>query len=193
MSALRIPPAVARRIRLVVLDVDGVLTDGGVYMGADAEGGRIELKRFHIVDGLGIKMMERAGITVVMVSGRSSPANHARAEELGIDLHEGPGGFKLDIVERLHAGTGTSWPDTACVCDDLADLSIFRRAGLAVAVANAVPELMAVAHGVTERRGGDAAVREFAESLLKARGQWAELVETYVAERDAPAVSEASA
>lgn len=184
MSALRIAPDVAGRIRLVILDVDGVLTDGTVQLGAGENGARVELKRFHIVDGLGIGMLRRAGIRVDMVSGRPSPANHARGAELGIAVHEGAGGFKLDIVEGIQAEAGVSWAGTACVCDDLADLPIFRRAGLAVAVANAVPELMAVAHAVTSRRGGDAAVREFAEALLRARGQWAGLVAEYVAERE---------
>lgn len=176
--------ASAGRIRLVVLDVDGVMTDGGILMGATAAGEPIELKRFEITDGLGIRMLERAGIAVVMVSGRSSPANHARAGELGIPCHEGPGGFKLEIVERLQADAGVSWSETACLCDDLADLPIFVRAGLAVAVANAVTELKAVAHVVTERRGGEGAVREFAEALLQARGVWSGLVADYVRERE---------
>lgn len=173
----------ADRIRYVVLDVDGVLTDGGLFMGAGPDGG-IELKRFDITDGLGIKMLERAGLTVVMVSGRSSPANHARAQELGIPCHEGPGGFKLEIVEGLLSEAGVEWSETACLCDDLADLPIFTRAGLAVAVANAAAELKASADVVTVRRGGDGAVREFAEALLTARGQWAELVLEYVRERE---------
>jgi 3-deoxy-D-manno-octulosonate 8-phosphate phosphatase (KDO 8-P phosphatase) len=184
MPELRIAPDVARSIRLIILDVDGVLTDGGLYMGATAEGISLELKRFEITDGLGIRMMDRAGLHVVLVSGRSSAANRVRAVELDVPFHEGPGGFKLEIVEELHGSHGVDWQGTACVCDDLADLPIFRRAGLAVAVANAVPEVKAIAHGVTRRRGGYGAVREFAEALLRARGQWAALVEAYVSQRD---------
>jgi len=184
MPELRIAPDVARSIRLVVLDVDGVLTDGGLYMGATEGGTSVELKRFEITDGLGIKMMDRARLHVVLVSGRSSAANRLRAAELDVPFHEGPGGFKLDIVEELQSIQGVDWRETACVCDDLADLPIFRRAGLAVAVANAVPEVKAIAHGVTRRRGGRGAVREFAEALLRARGQWASLVEAYVSQRD---------
>jgi 3-deoxy-D-manno-octulosonate 8-phosphate phosphatase (KDO 8-P phosphatase) len=189
MHDLHIAPERARRIRLVVLDVDGVLTDGGLYMGATEDGRAVELKRFEITDGLGVKMMDRAGIHVVFVSGRSSPSNRVRAVELDVPFHEGPGGFKLDIVEELQNLHGSDWQETACVCDDLADLPIFRRAGLAVAVANAVPEVKAIAHGVTRRRGGHGAVREFAEALLRARGEWASLVDAYVNERD-PATRE---
>lgn len=180
---MRMTAAAADRIRLVVLDVDGVMTDGGVYMGAGADG-PIELKRFDITDGLGIRMLERAGLTVVMVSGRASAANHARAQDLGIACHEGPGGFKLEIVEELQSAAGVTWAETACVCDDLADLPIFERAGLAVAVANAAVELKAIAHAVTACTGGTGAVREFAEALLKERGVWASLVAAYVRERE---------
>ena len=179
-----LPRATADRIRLVVLDVDGVLTDGGVFMGATADGRAVELKRFEITDQLGIRMLVWAGIRVALVSGRLSPANRLRAEELGIECHEGGGGHKLPILAGLLADTGVGWEETACVCDDLADIPIFRRAGLAVAVANAVPEIRAIAHWVTERAGGYGAVREFAEALLHARGEWAARVAQYVRERD---------
>ncbi len=177
--------AAAQRIRLVALDVDGVLTDGGLYMGATAQGEAVELKRFEITDGLGIKMLVWGGLEVALVSGRVSPANRRRAEELGIPCYEEDGGFKLAVLERLHAQHGVSWIETACVCDDLADLPVLRRAGLAVAVANAVPEVRASAHWITHRSGGRGAVREFAEALLRARGQWGKLVERYVAQREA--------
>jgi 3-deoxy-D-manno-octulosonate 8-phosphate phosphatase (KDO 8-P phosphatase) len=182
----RIRPGVASAIRLVVLDVDGVLTDGGLYLGAAADGTTVELKRFEITDQLGIKMLAWAGMEVVLVSGRTSPANRIRAEELGIDWHEGPGGRKLEIVQQLLDRHGASWPETACVCDDLADLPILKRAGLAVAVANAVPEVRAVSAWTTRRPGGQGAVREFAEALLRARGQWAALVDEYLRAREAP-------
>jgi 3-deoxy-D-manno-octulosonate 8-phosphate phosphatase (KDO 8-P phosphatase) len=182
----RIPRTVARAIRLVVLDVDGVLTDGGVYMGATADGTSVELKRFEITDQLGIKMLVWAGMEVALVSGRVSPANRLRAEELDIDWHEGPGGRKLDIVERLLERHNATWSETACVCDDLADLPILKRAGLAVAVRNAVPEVRAISAWTTRREGGRGAVREFAEALLRARGQWAQLVSDYLQAREAP-------
>jgi 3-deoxy-D-manno-octulosonate 8-phosphate phosphatase (KDO 8-P phosphatase) len=176
-------PDLASQIRLVVLDVDGVLTDGGVYMGRTAGGESIELKRFEITDQLGIKLLVWAGIEVVFVSGRVSEASRVRAEELGVPCHEGPGGHKLDIVERLHRESGTTWAQTACVCDDLADLPILHRAALPVAVANAVPEVRAVARWQTGRKGGDGAVREFAEALLRARGEYVNRIDEYVRER----------
>lgn len=174
---------VARAIRLVILDVDGVLTDNGVYVGSTVDRTNIELKRFDITDGLGIKMLKRAGIPVVLVSGRESPGNRVRAEDLDIPWREGGGGFKLDIVNQLRDEYGVTWNEVACVCDDLADLSILSRCGLPVAVANAVAEVKAVAGWRTQREGGRGAVREFAEALLKARGEWAARVEEYVNER----------
>jgi 3-deoxy-D-manno-octulosonate 8-phosphate phosphatase (KDO 8-P phosphatase) len=190
----RIPASLAERIRLVVLDVDGVLTDGGIYMGATAEGSPVELKRFEITDQLGIRMLVWAGLHVVFVSGRVSPANRLRAAELGVPCHEGPGGWKLDIVEQLHAEYGTSWQETACLCDDLPDLPILKRAAVAGAVANAVPEVHALASWRARRSGGHGAVREFAEALLRARGEWQARVEDYLRQRERrpePAVQEA--
>ncbi|MEO5509900.1 MAG: phenylphosphate carboxylase subunit delta, partial [Longimicrobiales bacterium] len=136
-----IDAAVARSIRLVILDVDGVQTDGGLYIGGSGHGEKIELKRFDIQDGLGIKLLLLAGIKVALVSGRSSPANRHRAEDLGVPWYEGPGGRKLEVVERVNAEHGVNWTGVACVCDDLADLPILTRAALPVAVANAVPEV----------------------------------------------------
>jgi 3-deoxy-D-manno-octulosonate 8-phosphate phosphatase (KDO 8-P phosphatase) len=185
------PVELARRVRLVILDVDGVMTDGGVYIGQTRSGEAIELKRFDTMDQLGVKMLVWSGLPVVLVSGRASHATKLRAEELGVDYHEGPGGHKLAIVERLLAQHGASWDVTACVCDDLADLPVLRRAGLAVAVADAAPEVKAAAHWQTRRGGGRGAVREFAEALLGARGEWARLVDEYCAAREGAAADPA--
>jgi 3-deoxy-D-manno-octulosonate 8-phosphate phosphatase (KDO 8-P phosphatase) len=173
----------AQRIRLVVLDVDGVLTDGGVYLGRTEEGETVELKRFEITDQLGIKLLQWAGLEVVFVSGRVSGASQARAAELGCACHEGAGGYKLEILERLHAEHGVSWEETACICDDLADLPILTRVALPVAVANAVPEVRAAAVWQTTRSGGYGAVRELAEALLRARGDYVQRIAEYVRER----------
>jgi 3-deoxy-D-manno-octulosonate 8-phosphate phosphatase (KDO 8-P phosphatase) len=174
----------ARAVRLVVLDVDGVMTDGGLYVGTAGQDNAAELKRFDIKDQLGVKMMVWSGLEVAMVSGRPSESSRLRAEELGIAFHEAPGGFKLEVLDRLHVERGVSWTETACLCDDLADLPILRRAGLAVAVADAVPEVRAAAHWTTSRPGGHGAVREFGETLLRARGEWNAMVERYVKERE---------
>jgi 3-deoxy-D-manno-octulosonate 8-phosphate phosphatase (KDO 8-P phosphatase) len=174
----------ARRIRLVILDVDGVLTDGGIWLGEAGAGRPVELKRFEITDQLGIKMLEWAGIRVALVSGRVSAANRLRAEELRIEWAEGPGGHKLEAAEALLQRHDCRWDEVACVCDDLADMALLTRAALPVAVANAVPEVRAVAHWRTRRSGGAGAVREFAEAVLKARGEWAAFVEDYCRARD---------
>ena len=174
----------AKHIKLVILDVDGVLTDNGVYIGATAGGEAVELKKFSILDGLGIKMLQWGGIEVALVSGRQSVASQLRADELKIECHMSPSGEKIeaatDVIERV----GVSWSEVACVCDDLADIPLMRRAGLPVAVANGIPEVKALAKWVTRNCGGDGAVREFAEELLKARGDWIRLVDEYVSKRD---------
>jgi 3-deoxy-D-manno-octulosonate 8-phosphate phosphatase (KDO 8-P phosphatase) len=174
----------AKRVKLVILDVDGVLTDNGVYVGATAAGEAVELKKFSILDGLGIKMLQWGGVQVVLVSGRQSVASQLRADELKIECHMSPSGEKIDAANDVLARADVSWSEVACVCDDLADIPLMRRAGLPVAVANGIPEIKALARWVTRSRGGDGAVREFAEELLKARGDWVRLVDEYVSKRD---------
>ena len=175
-----IDPEVADSIRLVVLDVDGVLTDGGVYIGARPGEEALEFKRFDIQDGIGVKMLRRAGIDVAIVSGRVSEATALRAVELGVDeCHQDPGAKKLPIVQKMLDDRGLGWDATAMVGDDLADLPILERVALPVAVANAVPEVHAVSCWTTEVPGGRGAVREFARALLTARGEWDRLVREY--------------
>lgn len=176
---MEIPKATATRIRLVVLDVDGVLTDGGIYIGA-GNGDETEFKRFDVQDGLGIRMMRSAGLHVAIVSGRVSAATDIRAAELGIeDVYQDAGARKIPVLEKLLAARGVGWDEVALVGDDLADLSALRRVGLAGTVANGVPEVCRVATWQSTREGGRGAVREFAEALLHARGQWDGLVEEY--------------
>jgi 3-deoxy-D-manno-octulosonate 8-phosphate phosphatase (KDO 8-P phosphatase) len=177
-------PGTARRIRLVILDVDGVLTDGGVYVGAGSGGEGIELKRFDVRDGLGIKMLLWAGLEVAFVSGRVSEATARRAEELGVtECHQDGGAQKLPVARDLMARKGVDWPEVAMVADDLADLPVFRRVGLPVAVANASEEVLSVASWCTTKPGGHGAVREFCRALLMARDQWTGLLETYLGDR----------
>lgn len=178
-----IPEDIARRVRMVIVDVDGVLTDGGLYIGRTEEGARVELKRFEITDQLGIKMMGWAGIRVALVSGRPSAASALRADELDIEYRGAPGGYKRVAVEKLIQEHGVAWEEVAVIADDLADLPSLERAGLPVAVSNAVPEVVDAAVWRTGRAGGDGAVREFAEALLRARGEWNERVEAYRRER----------
>ena len=169
-------------MRVVLFDVDGVLTDAGVYQGALPDGGTVELKRFDIQDGLGIHLLKRAGLYVALVSGRISPANEIRARELEVECLQSADAHKIPLVEGVLARTGASWEEAAMLADDLPDLAVFRRVGLRAAVANAQPEIAALAHWRTPSPGGRGAAREFCRELLRARGEWDDLVAAY--ERD---------
>jgi len=174
--------ALAQRIRLLGLDVDGVLTDNGIFVGP-VDGQTVELKRFDIQDGLGHVLMRTAGVPVIWLSGRHSEATSVRARELRVDeVLQVPGPRKLEAFGELLARRGIAWADAAFVGDDLADLQLMRRVGLPIAVANAVAEVKAVATYVTRAAGGHGAVREAIEALLKARGLWPELLERYFSE-----------
>ena len=178
-----IDTALAKRIRLVGLDVDGVLTDGGIYLG-DAGGTPMELKRYNIEDGLGVKFLHSAGLKVVIVTGRVSESVRLRAAELNVDdLAQDAQARKLPAFRKMLDRFGVDPAEAAFVGDDLPDLAILRVVGLPVAVGNAVPEVRACCKTQLTRRGGEGAVREFTEMLLKARGEWDELVEEYVAMR----------
>jgi 3-deoxy-D-manno-octulosonate 8-phosphate phosphatase (KDO 8-P phosphatase) len=179
-----IPGDVARRIRCVLLDVDGVLTDGGVYVGETDDGRVVELKRFDIIDNVGVHMLKQAGIRVAIVSGRVSSATRVRAEELGIECEQQEGGFKLQAAAELIRKHGLSWEEVAFLGDDIPDVAILCRVGLPVVVANASAEARAVAAYQTRRSGGRGAVRELAEVLLQASGEWNRLMEEYLVERD---------
>jgi 3-deoxy-D-manno-octulosonate 8-phosphate phosphatase (KDO 8-P phosphatase) len=176
-------PDVARQIKLVGLDVDGVLTDGGIYLG-DVNGQRMEFKRFDILDGLGIKMLQLAGITVVVITGRVSEAVALRARELGItDVVQDAHARKLPALRKLLAAKGLTENEVAFVGDDLPDLGVLRVVGLPVVVANCTDDVGQVGALRLTRAGGRGAIREFAELLLRARGEWNDLVERYVKSR----------
>jgi 3-deoxy-D-manno-octulosonate 8-phosphate phosphatase (KDO 8-P phosphatase) len=155
----------ARRIRLLVLDVDGVLTDGRLYLSASGE----EFKVFHVRDGSGIVAVRRAGIEVAIISGRDCGAVVRRAAELGIrHVRQGVAdkGAELDL---LLGELGMAADEAACVGDDTPDAPLLQRAGLAIGVADAHPALLAAAHWVTQAKGGRGAVREVCDLLLSAR------------------------
>lgn len=178
-----IAPEVARRIRLVGLDVDGTLTDGGIYLGSGGEVSH-EYKRYDIQDGLGIHLLQRAGLRVIIATGRVSESVRLRARELAIeDVAQDPNGYKLRAFLRMLDVHGVKPADAAFIGDDFPDIPVLRVVGLPVAVANAVPEVRAVCTMKLARSGGAGAVREFAELLLKARGEWKSVVDEYVEER----------
>jgi 3-deoxy-D-manno-octulosonate 8-phosphate phosphatase (KDO 8-P phosphatase) len=180
-------PDRARRVRWVGLDVDGVLTDGGIYLG-DVDGARHEFKRYDIQDGLGVLMMRMAGLHVAIITGRVSESVRLRARELAVDdLVQDPHARKLPALKRIAAARGITLDDMAFLGDDLPDVGALRAVGLPVAVGNATDEARAAARRGLQltRGGGRGAVREFAEVLLRARGQWDEMVERYVAKASA--------
>lgn len=163
-----VPPPPEAAIKLVALDVDGVLTDGSIHLDADGR----ELKRFHVADGLGIKHLRDQGLEVAIISGRASPAVAARARELGIaHVHQGVPD-KLAVLGQLLEQLGLTPGQVAYMGDDLPDLTVLRQVGFAVAPADARPEALAAARWVTRAPGGQGAVRELAEHLLRAQGKW---------------------
>ena len=157
----------ARAVRLAIFDVDGVLTDGTIYMGPAGEA----FKAFNILDGHGIKMLQAAGVAVAIISGRSSEAVARRAEELAIAHLVQGSKDKVADFERVIEGLGLPAAACAFVGDDLPDLAVMRACGFAVAVANAADAVKAHAHYVTTAAGGHGAVREFCELVLRAQGQ----------------------
>jgi len=166
----------AARIKLFLCDVDGVLTDGSIFIG-----GEREFKRFNIRDGLGLVLARRAGLKVGWVSARPSLATKLRAEELKIDflVQQGDNMSKTAAIENLLAQEKLNWSDVCFVGDDIIDLGPLTRAGLAVAVGDAVPTAKAAAHFTTKAVGGRGAVREAVELILRTQGKWAQFENKY--------------
>lgn len=158
-------------VRLFLCDVDGILTDTSVTMGGEAE-----LKRFNIQDGLGLRLLQREGIKVGWVSNRPSNATTMRAKDLKIDFLHQMDGNKVLACEKIMSEVGVSWRETLYMGDDIVDLGALKRAGLAVTVPHGLPEAQELSHYVTEAPGGDGAVREVVEMILKAQGKWEGLV-----------------
>lgn len=154
-----------RDIRLLVLDVDGVLTDGRLYFGATGEA----LKVFHVRDGHGLKLAQAAGLELAVLSGRRADAVDARMRELGITNVEQGCADKVAAVQALCARLQVPLAATACIVDDTTDLPLMRVVGLAVAVADAHPDVRAAAHWVTHLPGGQGAVRELCDRLVALR------------------------
>jgi 3-deoxy-D-manno-octulosonate 8-phosphate phosphatase (KDO 8-P phosphatase) len=163
-------------ISLLVLDVDGVLTDGTVVVNADGS----ESKFFNVLDGHGIRLFRRAGLKVAFLSGRKSGPTSKRAAQLEVDFCLEGCLDKLPALEKLAKELGISADKIAYVGDDLMDLPPMRYAGFSAAVANAVDEVKEAADYVTKQRGGSGAVREVIEYILKKSGKWDELMERYL-------------
>ena len=181
-----IDPELARSIRLVVFDVDGVMTDGGIYLGA-VDGKPMEFKRYDIQDGLGIFLLMKAGVRAAIITGRVSESVKLRAAELKIeDCAQDPDAQKLPSLLRILDKHGIAPSETAFLGDDFPDLAAMRLVGLPVAVSNAVPEIKAACALTLTKAGGAGAIREFVELLLRARGEWESVTGRYVQERSLP-------
>jgi len=163
-----------KAVKLFLTDVDGVITDGTVYMG-----GGMETKRFHIRDGLSLKFLQRHGIKVGWVSRRPSGATQQRADDLKIDFLVQHQGGKIEGVESILRQTGLNWADICYVGDDIVDIAVMKRVGLGVAVGDGVAEAKAAAGYVTRAQGGNGAIREIAEMILKAQNKWKLVVSEY--------------
>lgn len=161
-------PDLLKGIRLLLLDVDGVLTDGSIIYNDDGS----ETKSFHVRDGLGIRMLLDAGIQVAIVTGRASQALRHRCRNLGIDEVFDGVSDKGALLDRIGERTGIPPEETAFVGDDLPDLSLMRRVGVSIAVADAHPAVCEAADMATSRPGGKGAVREVCEAILQSRGDW---------------------
>lgn len=164
-----------KEIRLLVMDVDGVLTDGSIQVHADGS----ESKRFSVLDGHGVRMWHRAGLDTAIISGRAAAATVRRAEQMEVryvlqDCHRKLPAFK-ELIEQLGLSSG----QVAYIGDDLLDLPVMCEAGFAAAVANAVEAVKQQADYVTSSKGGEGAVREVIEYILKAAGRWEGLMERY--------------
>ncbi|MDI1244222.1 MAG: HAD hydrolase family protein [Rhodoferax sp.] len=173
---LNFPPELllkAQGIRVVFLDVDGVLTDGGLYFSEHGE----TIKRFNTLDGHGLKLLQRAGITPAVITGRDSKALRLRLAALGIEHAHFGTEDKRPAAELTLKTLGLDWTQAAAMGDDWPDLAMLTRCAFACAPANAQAELLARAHYVTQRPGGDGAVRELCDLLLVASGRYVDLLQ----------------
>ena len=178
--ALHFPPELllkAQDVRVVFFDVDGVLTDGGLYFSEAGE----TLKRFNTLDGHGLKLLQKAGITPAIITGRDSLPLRVRLQALGIAHAVFGTEDKRPAAEKILAELGLDWSQAAAMGDDWPDLPVMRRSALACAPANAQAEVLAAAHYVTQRCGGHGAAREFCDLLLVASGRYAALLQAYLA------------
>ena len=165
----------AQGVRVAFFDVDGVLTDGGLYLSEAGE----TLKRFNILDGLGLKLLQRGGITPIVITGRDSKPLRRRLDALGVTHVHYRTEDKRPAAEQTLASLGIAWTHTAAIGDDWPDLPVLRRCALPVAPPNAHAEVRGIARYVTQAAAGHGAAREFCDLLLVASGQYARLLEDY--------------
>jgi 3-deoxy-D-manno-octulosonate 8-phosphate phosphatase (KDO 8-P phosphatase) len=179
-KSAKVSPAVrarAKKIKVLLTDVDGVLTDGRVWLLSESDGSTKEIKGFDAHDGVGMMLLKLAGLRTGIITGRASSAVTRRAAEGGVEFVYQSVPYKIPVYEEILQKTGARDFEVAYVGDDLPDIPLMKRVGLAVAVDNAEPEVKRAAHYVTARSGGSGAIREVVELLLKSQGRWEEMVE----------------
>ena len=170
----------ARKIKLLILDVDGVLTDGKIYFIQRPDGGFYETKSFHSLDGLGIRLAHKAGLKTGIITGRGSPVIEHRVKELGIEYLVQNRRDKIEPYQEIRRAAKVGDEEVCYVGDDIVDLPLLKRVGLAIAVGNAHPLLRPHVHYWTKRDGGLGAVREAIELILTAQGKWAAIAKEYL-------------
>ncbi len=169
----------AAKIKLLLMDVDGVLTDGKLYFIPGADGNMVEFKAFDSQDGIGLQWCHLKGIRTGVISGRNSPATVERAKQAKMTYVYQGHTEKIPIIEEIMADAKISSHEVAYIGDDLTDVVVFHRVGLAIAVANARPEVKQEAHWVTANVGGSGAVRDAVEMIFAAQGLWSEILSKY--------------
>ena len=179
-SSLKIPASVAKRarqIKVLLMDVDGTITDGSVTLLSQPDGSALEIKTFDAHDGQGLSLARTAGIRTGVITGRESAALRRRCKELGIEFVYEKQPHKIAAFEDVLRKTGVTESEIAFLGDDLPDITIMRRVGLAVAVGDAAIEVMHIAHHTTKAIGGKGAARETVELILKSKGIWEEMID----------------
>jgi len=178
--SLKISPALKKRaaqIKVLLMDVDGTMTDGGVLLLSQPDGSALEIKKFDAHDGQGLTLAHTAGIRTGCITGRESPALLRRANEMKMEFVYMKQPTKIPAFEEILRKTGVPDSAVAYVGDDLPDLPIMRRVGLAIAVGDAVPEVKKAAHFTTKSVAGRGAIRDAVELILKSKGIWEEMID----------------
>jgi 3-deoxy-D-manno-octulosonate 8-phosphate phosphatase (KDO 8-P phosphatase) len=167
----------AKQIKVFLMDVDGTITTGSVTLLSTADGSALEIKTFDAHDGQGLSLARTAGLRTGVITGRESAAMRRRAKELGIEFVYEKQPHKIAAYEEILKKAGVAESEVAYLGDDLPDITVMRRVGLAVAVGDAVPEVKKIAHHVTTANGGKGAARETVELILKSKGIWEEMID----------------
>jgi len=177
---MKISPALKKRaakIKVVLMDVDGTITDGSVTLLSQPDGSALEIKTFDAHDGQGISLGRTAGLRMGVITGRESAALRRRMKELSVEFIYEKQAHKIAAYEEILQKAEVNEDEVAFLGDDLPDLTVMRRVGLAVAVGNAAPEVKQIAHYTTARNGGKGAARELVELILKSKGSWEEMID----------------